>query len=193
VILHDRAAGSARPPATQPSANTSSSWRTDSAGKPSAWCAASLPLSWSAAGASDQVAVDDGNLHTHLDAALGDTELDLVVDSIGGAPTRQLAHHLRFGGTLVTYAVLSGQTDSVDILDLIGRQVSWTGFWEINWLRHTDPTLVQAAYRDVVDLIADGTLSARIGRTVPLKDWQTAIELSDTAGGREGKILFSFD
>jgi trans-2-enoyl-CoA reductase len=150
--------------------------------------AAELVRSWGA----DRVVIDGGNLESHLADALGDTELDLVVDSIGGAATRQLAHHLRFGGTLVTYAALSGSTDSADILDLIGRQISWTGFWEINWLNRTEPALVQAAYRDVVELVADGTLSSRIDRTMRLEDWREAIAASQNTGGR-GKVLFVFD
>jgi trans-2-enoyl-CoA reductase len=78
----------------------------------------------------DRVVIEDDNLEANLAQALGDTELDIVVDSIGGPAARQLAHRLRFGGTLVSYAFLSGRTDSADVLDLIGRHVNWTGFWE---------------------------------------------------------------
>ena len=150
--------------------------------------AAELVRSWGA----DRVVIDDGYLESHLEDALGETELDLVVDSIGGAATRQLAHHLRFGGTLVTYAALSGNTDSADILDLIGRQISWTGFWEINWLRRSEPAQVQAAFRDVVELVADGTISTRIDRTMRLDDWREAIAASQNTEGR-GKVIFVFD
>ena len=151
--------------------------------------AAELVRSWG----GDLVVIADDNLQANLAQALGDAELDLVVDSIGGPATRQLVHHLRFGGTLVTYAYLSGHTDSADLLDLIGRQVNWTGFWEINWLRRTDPALVYCAYRDVVELIADGTLQARVDRTVALEDWKEAITLSQGSTGREGKVVFVFD
>ncbi len=151
--------------------------------------AAEMVRSWGA----DRVVIDDGNLKSQLAQALGGAELDLVVDSIGGSPTRELVHHLRFGGTLVTYAVLSGHTDSADILDLIGRHVNWTGFWEINWLRRTEPAIVQDAYHDVVDLVADGTLSSRIDRTMPLEVWREAIRLAQDNARRQGKILFEID
>jgi mitochondrial enoyl-[acyl-carrier protein] reductase / trans-2-enoyl-CoA reductase len=141
----------------------------------------------------DRVVIDHDNLEANLAQALGDAELDIVVDSIGGPSTRRLAHHLRFGGTLVSYAVLSGRTDSADVLDLIGRQVNWTGFWEINWLRRTDPALVHSAYRDLVALVADGTLSARVDRTMPLDDWKDAVSLAQGVTGREGKVVFVFD
>jgi len=93
----------------------------------------------------------------------------------------------------VSYAVLSGQSASVTVLDLIGRHVNWTGFWLINWLRRTDTALVHSAYRDLVDLVADGTLSARVDRTVRLEDWKDALGLTQGDTGREGKVVFVFD
>jgi len=86
----------------------------------------------------DRVVIDDDKLESNLAQSLSDTELDTVVDPVGGRAARQLVHHLRFGGTLVSHAVLSGQSASAAVLDLIGRHVNWTGFWLINWLRRTD-------------------------------------------------------
>jgi mitochondrial enoyl-[acyl-carrier protein] reductase / trans-2-enoyl-CoA reductase len=79
------------------------------------------------------------------------------------------------------------------LADLIGRHVHWTGFWEINWLNRTEPALVHAAYRDLVALVADGTLSARVDRTIRLEDWKDAVSLSQGNSGREGKIVFAFE
>ena len=141
----------------------------------------------------DRVVIADDNLESSVAQSLDGAELDIVVDSIGGRATRQLVHHLRFGGTLVSYAVLSGQTDSADVLDLIGRHVNWTGFWEINWLRRTDAAQVHSAYRDLVALVADGTLSARVDTTMRLEDWKDALSLSQGDTGREGKVVFVFD
>jgi mitochondrial enoyl-[acyl-carrier protein] reductase / trans-2-enoyl-CoA reductase len=132
----------------------------------------------------DRVVIDDVDLESNLAQSLGGAELDIVVDPVGGPAARQLAHHLRFGGTLVSYAFLSGQSVSVGIFDLIGRHVNWTGFWLINWLRRTDTALVHSAYRDLVALVADGTLSARVERTMRLEEWKDAVSLAqgDTGG-----------
>ena len=151
--------------------------------------AAELVRSWG----GDRVVIDDENLESNLAESLGDAELDVVVDSVGGRAARQLAQHLRFGGTLVSYAALSGQSASVSVLELIGRHVNWTGFWEINWLRRTDIEVVHSAYRELVALVADGTLSARVARTVRLDDWKDAVSLAQGEGGREGKVVFVFD
>jgi NADPH:quinone reductase-like Zn-dependent oxidoreductase len=141
----------------------------------------------------DRVVIDDDDLESNLAQSLSGTELDVVVDSVGGRAARQLVHHLRFGGTLVSYAVLSGQTASPGVLDLIGRHVNWTGFWLMNWLRRTDTTQVHSAYRDLVELVADGTLSARVDRTMRLEDWKDAVGRTQGDTGREGKVVFVFD
>jgi mitochondrial enoyl-[acyl-carrier protein] reductase / trans-2-enoyl-CoA reductase len=141
----------------------------------------------------DRVVIDDENLESSLAQALSGTELDIVVDSVGGRSARELAHHLRFGGTLVSYAALSGQSASVSVLELIGRHVDWTGFWLINWLRRTDTAVVHNTYRELVEMVADGTLSARVARTVRLEDWKDAVSLAQGDTGREGKVVFVFD
>jgi mitochondrial enoyl-[acyl-carrier protein] reductase / trans-2-enoyl-CoA reductase len=141
----------------------------------------------------DRVVIDDANLESNLAQSLNGAELDVVVDSVGGRAARQLAHHLRFGGTVVSYAVLSGQSASVPVLELIGRHLNWTGFWLINWLRRTDTAEVHGTYRDLVALVGDGTLSARIARTVRLEDWKDAVSLTQGETGREGKVVFVFD
>ncbi len=151
--------------------------------------AAELVRSWG----GDRVVIDDENLESNLAESLSDAELDIVVDSVGGPAARQLAHHLRFAGTLVSYAALSGQSASVSVLELIGNHVNWTGFWEINWLRRTDIEVVHSAYRELVALVADGTLSARVARTMRLEDWKDAVSLAQGDKGREGKVVFVVD
>jgi mitochondrial enoyl-[acyl-carrier protein] reductase / trans-2-enoyl-CoA reductase len=141
----------------------------------------------------DRVVIDDDNLESNLAQALNGAELDIVIDSVGGRAARQLAHHLRFGGTAVSYAVLSGQSASVPVLELIGRHLNWTGFWLINWLRRTDTAVVHSTYRELVELVGDGTLSARVARTLQLEDWKDAVSLTQGDTGREGKVLFVFD
>ena len=46
----------------------------------------------------DRVVIDDDKLESNLAQSLSDTELDIVVDPVGGRAARQLVHHLRFGG-----------------------------------------------------------------------------------------------
>ena len=141
----------------------------------------------------DRVVIDDDDVESNLAQSLSGAELDIVVDSVGGRQARELGHHLRFGGTLVSYAALSGQSASVSVLELIGRHVNWTGFWLVNWLRRTDTAVVHDTYRELVAMVGDGTLSARVHSTVRLEDWKDAVSLSQGDTGREGKVVFVFD
>jgi mitochondrial enoyl-[acyl-carrier protein] reductase / trans-2-enoyl-CoA reductase len=140
----------------------------------------------------DRVVIDDNNLESNLAQSLSGAELDIVVDSVGGRAARQLVHHLRSGGTVVSYAALSGQS-AVPVVELIGRHLNWTGFWLVNWLRNTDTAVVHSAYRELVELVGDGTLSARVDRTLRLEDWKEAVGLAQGDTGREGKVVFVFD
>src|SRR6201997_1103217 len=60
--------------------------------------AAELVRGWG----GDRVIIDDENLESNLAQSLSGAELDIVVDSVGGRSAQGLAHHLRFGGTLVS-------------------------------------------------------------------------------------------
>jgi hypothetical protein len=70
-----------------------------------------------------------------------------------------------------------------------GLSSNWTGFWLINWLRRTN-TLVHSAYRELVALVADGTLNARVDRTVRLEDRKEA--LSRSQGVFDFRIFVGF-
>src|ERR1700709_1489897 len=52
----------------------------------------------------DVVIVDGESFGERLDEALHDRTLDIAVDAMGGPASTDLAHHLRYDGTLVTYA-----------------------------------------------------------------------------------------
>jgi mitochondrial enoyl-[acyl-carrier protein] reductase / trans-2-enoyl-CoA reductase len=56
----------------------------------------------------DRVVIDDDNLESNLAHVLSGTELDLIVDSVGGPTTRKLVKHLRFAGTLVSLRICRG-------------------------------------------------------------------------------------
>ena len=78
---------------------------------------------------------------------------------------------------MVSYAVLSRQSASAPVLDLIGRHVNFTGFWLINWLCRTDTAVVDSVYRDLVEMVADGTLSARVDRDMLLDAGEREVAL----------------
>lgn len=139
----------------------------------------------------DVVVVDGEDLPARLEAALDGRRLSVAIDGVGGAAGSALAHHLRFGGTLVSYAVLSGELPAAALPDVIFNEVNLTGLWLVNWLRRAPADEVRARYAELVALVADGSLHARVDRTYGLDDWQDAFARAQ-AYDRAGKILFRF-
>lgn len=74
--------------------------------------------------------------------------------------------------------------------DLIGKQANLTGFWLYNWWQRAPLAQARDEYRQLVELIADETLSARVDRTFPLTDWREAMDAARTPSGA-GKLLFT--
>src|ERR1700736_603476 len=92
---------------------------------------------------------------------------------LGGPAIAELAHHLRYGGKLVTYGALGGQHTEIDVRrDLIYRDLSQHGFWMRNWLQRAPRDEVDSTYRSIVDLVGRGVLTARIDETFALSQYR---------------------
>ena len=140
----------------------------------------------------DRVVVGTENVAKPIAEALGGSQLALVLDGTGGPVVPELAHALRFGATVVSYAVASGVPPSVSIPDLVFNEVRLTGFWVINWLRTADRAEIESTYRELAELVESGDLVAPVEATYSLPDYRQAIKHAMT-NERSGKILFTFD
>jgi NADPH:quinone reductase-like Zn-dependent oxidoreductase len=140
----------------------------------------------------DLVLVDGDDLGERVAAALDGQRLAVVLDAVGGAAVGELAHALRFGGTVVSYAFLSGNPPAVSVLDSLFNEVSTTGFWLINWIRTTPRAEVLDTYRQLAELVATGELAAPVEATYALTDYKQAFEHA-AAAQRRGKVLFRFE
>jgi NADPH:quinone reductase-like Zn-dependent oxidoreductase len=126
-----------------------------------------------------------------VSSILGEEKLSLVLDAVGGPVVGELAHALRFGGKVVSYAVLSGKPPEVSVFDKIFNEVAATGFWVINWLRSAPRSEVVDTYGQLAALVASGELSAPVEATYRLEDYRKAFEHA-AATERGGKVLFQF-
>jgi NADPH:quinone reductase-like Zn-dependent oxidoreductase len=145
----------------------------------------------SAAG-GEHVAIDGDDLAVQLERLLDGQELALVLDSIGGPVVRTLAHHLRFGGKIVSFGALSGQLTALDVRqDLIYRNISHHGFWTFNWLTRAPHAEIEAAYKEIVALVTGGELTAAIDSTFRLEQYAAALSRAEHYR-RDGKVLFVF-
>ncbi len=139
----------------------------------------------------DRVVLQGDNLHKDVEQALGGRRLSLVLDTVGGTPVGELAKSLKTGGSIVSYAMLSGQFPAIPPGDLIYRGLSLHGFWLINWIRNAPRTEIEEIYQKLGDLVADGSLWAAVEQVYQLDQFKEAFERS-LQPNRSGKILFKF-
>jgi len=139
----------------------------------------------------DRVVLQGDNLYKDIEDALDGKKLSLVVDTVGGTPVGQLAQSVRTGGSIVCFALQSGQFPAISPGDLIYRDLSLHGFWLINWIRNAPRAEIQEIYQKLGDLVADGSLSAAVEHVYPLDQFKEAFEQS-LKSNRSGKILFEF-
>jgi NADPH:quinone reductase-like Zn-dependent oxidoreductase len=139
----------------------------------------------------DRVVVQGDNLHKDIEEALDGKKLSLVLDTVGGTPVGELAKSLRAGGSVVVYAIQSGQFPAMPPKEFIYRGLSLHGFWLINWIRNAPRTEIEEIYQKLGDLVADGSLSAIVEHVYPLDQFKEAFKQS-LKSNRGGKILFRF-
>src|SRR2546427_12958631 len=136
----------------------------------------------------DRVVVQGDNLHKDIEEALDGKKLSLVLDTVGGTPVGELAKSLKSGGSIVSYAMQSGQFPAISPKDFFYRGLSLHGFWLANWLRTAPRAEIQEMYQKLGDLVADGSLWAAVEHVYPLEQFKDAIEHS-LQSNRSGKIL----
>ena len=137
----------------------------------------------------DRVVLQGDNLHKDIEEALDGKKLSLVLDTVGGTPAGELAKSLKPGGSIVVYAMQSGQFPAISPKDFIYRGLSLHGFWLINWLRNAPRTEIEEIYQKLGDLVADGSLSAAVEHVYPLDQFKEAFKQS-LKSNRSGKVLF---
>src|SRR6266851_2490066 len=139
----------------------------------------------------DRVVVQGDHLDKDIEEALDGKKLSLVLDMVGGTPVGELAKSLKPGGSIVVYALQSGQFPAISPGDLIYRGLSLHGFWLINWIRNAPRIEIEEIYQKLGDLVADGSLSAAVEHVYRLAQFKEAFRQS-LKSNRSGKILFQF-
>jgi NADPH:quinone reductase-like Zn-dependent oxidoreductase len=139
----------------------------------------------------DRVVLQGDNLHKDIEEALDGKKLSLVLDMVGGTSVGELAKSLKPGGSVVAYAMQSGQFPAMPPGEFIYRGLSLHGFWLINWIRNASHTEIEEIYQKLGDLVADGSLCAAVEQVYPLDQFKEAFKQS-LKSNRSGKILFQF-
>lgn len=139
---------------------------------------------------ADLAVVDGEDLAGRVRNGVGDGQIRLAIDAVGGGATQRLAACLDEGGTIVNYGFLSGEPCHVSPNELVFRGITLTGFWLAKVLPRMPPQSVRGLYRDLAARIADGALFVDVEQVYPLSEIKAALEHAGRAG-RDGKVLLA--
>lgn len=137
---------------------------------------------------ADVVLIDGPNLAADIAKATNNAPIVLALDPVGGDTFARLYDSLGYGGTLVTFGVLSGRPATLNTGMLIGNDSRLRGFWLYKWYQTASMQEKQAAFGQVIPLIVNGTLKADIDSRFTIDEIKQAVTRSKQ-GGRNGKVL----
>src|ERR1700761_8690426 len=89
--------------------------------------------------------------------------VDIVIESIGNTVTSEALSSLGSGGVLITLGYSAGRRTTIDVTDLIWKRARMAGFS----LFAQSPGTIETAWRDILPLIADGSVKPVVDRVYP--------------------------
>jgi len=95
---------------------------------------------------------------------------------------------LAFGGTIVAYGSLTKQPPALNSISIIFNDVRVRGFWLTKWFEISSAETKQAAIGRVIQLVAEGTLKAKIDSRFSFDEIASAVTRA-SEDGRSGKVL----
>ncbi|MDX1737100.1 MAG: zinc-binding dehydrogenase, partial [Alphaproteobacteria bacterium] len=136
--------------------------------------------------------VDGPELTTQITQITDGAPIALAIDAVGGESFTKLMAALSFGGTIVCYGALSMTQPELSSRAVIFNDIRVRGFWLAKWFENASAEEKNAAFKEVIGLIAAGNLKARIHATFSFDQIQEAVETA-MRGGRKGKVLLVAD
>ena len=98
--------------------------------------------------------------------------VDVVIDAIGGTITSQALNVMAMRGALVTLGYSAGRNTTIDVTDIIWKDLSVTGF---SLFRSTRDE-INAAWNVMLPLIVKGALKPPVARIFPLEQAAQALQ-----------------
>ena len=130
----------------------------------------------------DVTLVDSPDVVREIKEAVGEDEVRLALDGVGGTATGVLVAALTLYGTVAIYSAMSRAPIAASPLDVIFKSLSLRGFF-MGQPEYADE--IQAATKEAAALIAEGEVHIPIAATYPLSAIQDAVAYAQ----RGGKVL----
>ncbi|OKI49286.1 zinc-dependent alcohol dehydrogenase family protein [Micromonospora sp. CB01531] len=137
---------------------------------------------------ADLAVVAGENLGDRIAEALAGAKLRVLFDG-GAQDLGELVRAVEDGGTVVTYAAVTGQPPVLPLGDLIYRGISLRSFYILNWIQQTPRNDLERIYTELAELVAQRVISATVEATYPLRQYREALAHAGQQG-RSGKVLF---
>ena len=140
---------------------------------------------------ADAVVVDGEDLGERVTKALDGTRLRVLFEGTGDPDqVAQLVSTVEDGGSVVTFASVTGQAPTIPLPDLIYRGISLRAFYILTWIQNTPRERLEQVYAELAELVTDGTLAAPVEATYPLDEYPKALQHAQQ-NRRSGKVLFT--
>ena len=137
---------------------------------------------------ADVVLIDGPDLAQQIARATNNAPVVLAVDAVGGDTFARLLESLGEGGTLVSYGVLSGKLPSLNVGTTISKDIRTRGFWLTKWFQTASAADKQAAFGQIIPLIASGAIKANVDSRFTIDEIKQAVTRAGQRG-RNGKVL----
>ena len=137
---------------------------------------------------ADVVLIDGPDLADQIASATDNAPVSLAIDAVGGETFSRLAQSLATGSTIVSYGVLSGKPVTLNPVLTIFNDIRVRGFWLSRWFETASMEQKQAAFGQVIPLIASGALRANIDSRFSVGEIKQAVSRA-AQPGRHGKVL----
>jgi len=134
------------------------------------------------------VLIDGPNLVAQISSATNNAPVMLALDAVGGDTYTRLANSLGYGGTLIAYGALSGKDATLNTGMTIVNDIRLRSFWLTKWYEAAEMKEVQAAFGQIIPLIAKGILKANIDSRFTVDEIKQAVTRAEQ-DGRNGKVL----
>ena len=141
-------------------------------------------------GADAVIVSSEGPIHEQVRRIVGPEGVKYAIDPVIGETGTQMYQSLGEDGHMLVYGSLTREPMQIGgdpRYILSGRrilEVYWLGYW----LPRMDDAARRQVVQDIVDLMREGVLATKPGRTYALEDVGAAVRTAESIG-RDGKVL----
>lgn len=139
-------------------------------------------------GITNAVSTEEEDWADRVHEILDGKKIKGVIDGVGGKLAGQMLHLIGDQGVFLSFGAMAGEPLELSPNDLILKQSEVKGFWLGKMLETMPPARLHGFIKELVGLLADGTVTLQTGETFPLDQVADAATAAREKG-KGGKIL----